>query len=179
MKTLIRLVTTVILVSFGLVAGCGGDTFQPAPKADAAAVLVPTAGNTAAGSVIFAKTGQGMRVIAEISNLTPGPHGIHVHEFGDCRAADAASAGGHFNPGKAPHGAPDAEQHHAGDLGNIIADASGRAKLDAVFTGLQLEGPDAVIGRSVVVHAAADDLKTQPTGASGARLACGVIGIAR
>ena len=179
MKTLIRVCIAVTLVSSGLLAGCGGEPFQPAPKADAVAVLVPTAGNTAAGSVVFAKTGQGLRVIAKISNLSPGPHGFHIHEFGDCRAPDAASAGDHFNPGNAPHGAPDAETRHVGDLGNIVADESGAAKMDVVIAGLQLEGPDMIIGRSVIVHADADDMQTQPTGGAGARLACGVIGVAR
>ena len=179
MKTLIRVCIAVILVSIGLIAGCGGEPFQPAPKADAVAVLVPTAGSTTAGSVIFARTEQGLRVIAKISNLSPGPHGFHIHEFGDCRATDASSAGDHFNPGKASHGAPDAETRHVGDLGNVVADESGTAKMDAVIAGLQLEGPDMIIGRSVIVHADADDMQTQPTGGAGVRLACGVIGIAR
>ena len=179
MQTLIRVCIAVILVFSGLIAGCGGDTFQPAPQADAVAVLVPTADSTTAGSVIFAKTELGLRVIAKISNLSPGPHGFHIHQFGDCRAPDASSAGDHFNPGKASHGAPDAESRHVGDLGNVIADESGTAKMDTVIAGLQLKGPDMIIGRSVIVHADADDLQTQPTGGSGARLACGVIGIAR
>jgi len=179
MKTLIRVCLTVALVSTGLIAGCGGDSYQPAPKADAVAVLVPTAGNTTSGSVIFAQTEQGLRIIAKISNLSPGPHGFHIHEFGDCRAPDASSAGGHFNPGKESHGAPDAETRHMGDLGNVIADDSGVAKMDVVLAGLQLEGPDMIVGRSVIVHADADDMQTQPTGGAGARLACGVIGIAR
>jgi len=179
MKILIRVCIAVILVSIGLIAGCGGEPFQPAPKADAVAVLVPTAGSTTAGSVIFARTEQGLRVIAKISNLSPGPHGFHIHEFGDCRATDASSAGDHFNPGKASHGAPDAETRHVGELGNVVADESGTAKMDAVIAGLQLEGPDMIIGRSVIVHADADDLRTQPTGRAGARLACGVIGVAR
>lgn len=179
MKTLIRICAAVTLVALGFIAGCGGDTLQPAPQADAVAVLVPTAGSTTTGTVIFAKTGQGLRVVATLSGLSPGPHGFHIHQFGDCRAPDAASAGGHFNPGKTAHGAPDAEIRHVGDLGNIVADDSGVAKMDAVITGLQLKGPDAIIGRSVIVHADPDDLKTQPTGAAGARLACGVIGIAR
>ena len=179
MNTSIRACLAVALLFSGLAAGCGDATFQPAPQADAVAVLVPTAGSTTAGTVIFARAGQGLRVMAQISNLSPGPHGFHIHEFGDCRAADAASAGDHFNPGKTQHGAPDAEIRHAGDLGNIVADESGVAEMDVVIAGLQLEGPDMIIGRSVIVHANADDLQTQPTGGAGARLACGVIGVAR
>ena len=168
-----------LFVALGFVAGCGSDTFQPAPKADAVAVMMPTAGNTVSGSVIFAKTEKGMRIIAEVSNLTPGPHGFHIHEYGDCRSADGSSAGSHFNPGKTAHGAHDADPRHVGDLGNIVADESGIGKLDIVVAGPSLTGPNSIIGRSIIVHADPDDMKTQPTGGAGARLACGVIGVAR
>jgi len=163
----------------GLIAGCSGDAYQPIPKADAVAVLMPTAGNTISGTVIFAKSGQAMRVIAEVSNLTPGSHGFHIHEFGDCRAADGSSAGGHFNPGKSSHGSPNTDPRHVGDLGNIVADESGVGKLDMQVAGPELEGPNGIIGRSIIVHADPDDMQTQPAGKSGARLACGVIGFAR
>jgi len=162
-----------------LSAGCSSETYQPIPKADAVAILVPTAGNTIAGSVIFAKSGQAMRIIAEVANLSPGAHGFHIHEFGDCRASDGSSAGGHFNPDNSSHGAPNAEPRHVGDLGNIVADESGVGKLDILVAGPDLEGPNGIIGRSIIVHAEPDDLKTQPTGGAGARLACGVIGLAR
>lgn len=179
MNTLLRLVTMLLLIASGLIAGCSGETFQPAPKADAVAVLIPTAGNTVSGSVIFAKTTQGMRIIAKVANLSPGPHGFHIHDYGDCRAADGSSAGGHFNPGKTSHGAPDADPRHVGDLGNILADEAGLGKLDIVVTGPSLAGPNSIIGRSIIVHADPDDMQTQPTGGAGARLACGVIGLAR
>jgi Cu-Zn family superoxide dismutase len=78
-----------------------------------------------------------------------------------------------------PHGGPTAEKHHAGDLGNIEADKNGHARLEVTDHMLSLEGPKSIIGRSVVVHAQADDFKTQPTGGSGARVACGVIGITK
>jgi len=163
----------------GLIVGCSGDAYQPIPKADAVAVLMPTAGNTISGTVIFAKSGKAMRVIAEVSNLSPGAHGFHIHEFGDCRAADGSSAGGHFNPDNSSHGAPNADPSHVGDLGNIVADESGVGKLDLLVARPDLEGPNGIIGRSIIVHADPDDLKTQPTGNAGARIACGVIGIAR
>jgi len=168
-----------LLLSVGLIAGCGGESFKPIPKADAVAVLMPTDGNTVSGSIIFAETKQGMRIIAEVSNLSPGPHGFHIHEYGDCRAADGSSAGGHFNPGKTSHGAPDANPRHIGDLGNIVADESGAGKLDILVAGPSLAGPEGIVGRSLIVHADPDDMETQPTGGAGARLACGVIGIAR
>jgi len=179
MKTSIWIFIAVTFVSTGFIAGCGEDTFKAAPQADAVAVLVPTAGSQATGTVVFAKTEQGVRVIAKISNLSPGQHGFHIHEFGDCRSPDAASAGGHFNPGKAAHGSPGDKTRHMGDLGNITADESGAARMDTVIGGLQLEGPNTIVGRGIIVHADADDMQTQPTGGAGARLACGVIGVAR
>ena len=173
----VRIICT--LISVFLLAGCGSDTFQPTPKADAVAVLMPTAGNAVSGTVIFVKTAQGMRVIAEVANLSPGLHGFHIHEYGDCRAADGSSAGGHFNPGKTSHGGPDTDPRHVGDFGNIVAAESGVGKLDILVAGPSLAGPDSIIGRSIIVHADPDDMKTQPTGGAGARIACGVIGIAR
>lgn len=143
----------------------------------AVAVLHPTAGNKVTGSVAFMPVTDGVRVYAEITGLTPGKHGFHVHEFGDCSAADLSSAGGHFNPTAQPHAGPDAIARHEGDMGNIEADASGNARLDYVDHQISvLNDGKSVIGRSVVVHAKPDDLKSQPAGDSGARIACGVIG---
>ena len=122
--------------------------------------------------------GDEVQVSAKIENLTPGQHGFHIHEKGDCSTADAASAGGHFNPTHQHHGGPNTTERHAGDLGNIDADASGKAHLD--WKGkLKLSGDDSIIGKSVVVHEKADDLKTDPAGNSGARIACGVIEAAK
>jgi Cu-Zn family superoxide dismutase len=156
----------------------------PAPKSPpplkAVAVLHPTAENKVSGTVTFTEEADGVRVQADITGLSPGKHGFHVHEFGDCTAADLASAGGHFNPTNKPHAGPDAAQRHAGDMGNVEADASGAAKLDYVDHEMSLTNDErSVIGRSVIVHAKADDLKSQPAGDSGARIACGVIGRAK
>ena len=145
----------------------------------AIAVLHPTAGNTVTGLVTFTKSGQEIKVVADITGLTPGKHGFHVHEFGDCSSSDGNSAGGHFNPGHKDHGAPDASDRHAGDLGNVEADTSGKAHLEWSDKVMKLSGADSIIGRSVIVHEKEDDLKTQPTGNSGGRLACGVIGVAK
>jgi superoxide dismutase, Cu-Zn family len=153
----------------------------PAPKSaapsKAIAVLHPTAGNKVTGTVTFMPVADGVRVHAEITGLTPGKHGFHVHEFGDCSAVDASSAGAHFNPTNQPHAGPDAGARHEGDMGNVEADPSGNAKLDYVDHQISLTNDaKSVIGRSVVVHAKPDDLKTQPSGDSGVRIACGVIG---
>jgi Cu-Zn family superoxide dismutase len=154
----------------------------PQPKSSAPlkaiAVLHPTAGNKVTGTVTFTEEADGVRVQANLTGLTPGKHGFHVHEFGDCSGADLASAGAHFNPTNKPHAGPDATERHEGDMGNIEADASGNAKLDYIDHHISLTNDEqSVIGRSVVVHAKVDDLKSQPAGDSGARIACGVIGI--
>ena len=121
----------------------------------------------------------GIRVIVDMEGLSPGDHGFHVHEYGDCSAPDGTSAGGHFNPDGQPHGAPTDTERHVGDLGNISADGMGMAHLEWTDTFLSFSGPHSIVGRGVIVHAGADDLTSQPTGNAGARVACGVIGIAR
>lgn len=141
--------------------------------------LEPTQGNNARGTVRFSSEGKAVRVSAEITGLTPGEHGFHVHENGDCSAPDASSAGGHFNPQNQPHGARDAEARHIGDLGNLTADSNGRAQLNYLDTKLSLSGPNSIVGRAVIVHAGRDDLKTQPSGDAGARVACGTIELER
>lgn len=145
----------------------------------AIAVIHPTEGNKVHGLVTFTQDDENVKVVAHIEGLTPGKHGFHIHEWGDCSSKDGAAAGGHFNPRGAPHGAPDAAQRHAGDLGNIDANAEGVAHLEFNDSVMKLTGPGAIIGRGVIVHANADDLKTQPTGNAGGRLACGVIGVAK
>jgi superoxide dismutase, Cu-Zn family len=147
--------------------------------ARAVAVLHPTKGNTASGMVRFEAAAEGVRVVADLTGLAPGKHGFHIHEFGDCSSEDGSSAGGHFNPGKMPHSSPSSKERHVGDLGNIEADKDGKAHLDYVDTMISLTGKNSIIGRGVVVHEKEDDLKTQPTGAAGARIACGVVGIAK
>ena len=154
-----------------------GSCFAAAAGAQTAtATLAPTAGNSAAGTVTFTQQGDKVTVNAKVSGLSPGGHGFHVHEKGDCSAADAMSAGGHFNPTGKPHGAPDAPDHHGGDMPMLQADASGNATLAAELGGLTIgSGAADIVGKSVIVHKDADDYKTQPTGNSGARVACGVI----
>lgn len=131
------------------------------------------------GTVTFTKTDGGMQVVADITGLTPGQHGFHIHEFGDCSAPDATSAGGHFNPSKNPHAGHDDAKRHEGDLGNIEADSSGKAHLELTDKMMTMSGEMSIIGRGVIVHEKADDLKTQPTGNAGGRVACGVIGVAK
>ena len=141
----------------------------------AIANLSPTQGNEATGTVTFVQETTGVRVIADLRNIGSGSHGFHIHENGDCSAPDASSAGGHFNPTGAPHGGPEDDRHHVGDMGNIEATESGGAMLERVFESLSLEGENSIVGKAVIVHAGKDDLESQPSGDAGARIACGVI----
>ncbi|MGH7418698.1 MAG: superoxide dismutase family protein, partial [Candidatus Rokuibacteriota bacterium] len=149
------------------------------PVTKAVAVLTPTHGQDAAGKVVFTKVEDGVRVSVNLAGLKEGAHGFHIHEFGDCSAPDFSSAGGHFNPAGSLHAGPREPVRHAGDLGNVEAAADGKATLEFMDAHLSLEGSTGIVGRSVIVHVNADDLKTQPTGNAGGRLACGVVGIAQ
>jgi superoxide dismutase, Cu-Zn family len=140
-------------------------------------VLHPTNGYNVSGTVTFTRDGEDVKIVAEVEGLAPGKHGFHIHEFGDCSASDGTSAGGHFNPEGVEHGGPDDEVRHVGDLGNIEAGEDGTARLEMTDSKISLHGEHSIIGRAVVIHEGEDDLTSQPTGAAGARLACGVIGI--
>jgi len=142
----------------------------------ASATLVPTEGNVVHGTVRFIQEAEGIRIVAEVSGFSrAGLHGFHVHEVGDCSAPDAMSAKGHFNPHGTLHGKAGEGVHHAGDLPSLDADGEGNAKLNALLGGLALTGEHSIVGRSLIVHAEPDDYTTQPTGNSGARVACAVI----
>lgn len=161
------------LIALAALAGCAS---APGQRAVAEARLAPTQGNTANGIVTFSQLDGAVEVDAQVRGLTPGGHGFHIHEKGDCSAPDATSAGGHFNPGGHPHGHPEKGAHHAGDLPMLVADAQGNARLKTTLKGITLaEGSQAIIGRGLIVHAAPDDFTTQPTGNSGGRVACAVI----
>ena len=175
------LLLTALACSSGEVA----QTSQPAVPGvtgpdvtEAVAVLMPTEGNKVTGTINFIKMDSGIRVVADISGLEPGKHGFHIHEYGNCSAPDGTSAGGHFNPHNEPHGAPTDAKRHVGDLGNVIADENHVAHYELIDNVVSFTGENSIIGRGVIVHSGEDDLKTQPTGNAGARVACGVIGIA-
>jgi Cu-Zn family superoxide dismutase len=190
--------TLACLTIIGL-AGCGGErcgsctaddakTHAGHGKSDACAVpaalvatLQPTQGNQTKGTVRFTQVEGGVKIVADVEGLAPnGTHAIHIHEFGDMGTADGSGAGGHYNPGNHPHGGPDSEHHHAGDLGNLTADATGKVHHEMVAKGLSLCcGAQPIIGRSVIIHAKADDLTSQPAGNAGPRITQGVIGVAK
>uniref|UniRef100_A0A0D2NPW4 Superoxide dismutase [Cu-Zn] n=1 Tax=Gossypium raimondii TaxID=29730 RepID=A0A0D2NPW4_GOSRA len=138
---------------------------------------------------VFAVTKKAVAVLkgpttvnVRITGLTPGPHGFHLHEYGDTTNG-CMSTGPHFNPNNMTHGAPEDEVRHAGDLGNIIANADGVAEATIVDNQIPLSGPNAVVGRAFVVHELEDDLGkgghelSLTTGNAGGRLACGVVGL--
>lgn len=161
-----------ILASIVVATGCAHT-----PRPGATATLQPTADNTAKGTVLFTDIGDGnIDVQVDLTGVPTGVHGFHLHEKGDC-GDNAMSAGGHFNPTGMIHGAPDAQSHHAGDFGNVIADAKGEVHTHISTFSISLKPGQATnpIGHAVVLHGNADDMTSQPAGNSGPRIACGVI----
>jgi Cu-Zn family superoxide dismutase len=141
----------------------------------AVATLTPSSTSSVSGIVVFSGGGASVDVHVMAAGLLPGSiHGFHVHENGNCASTDFMSAGDHFNPTHKPHGAQD-KPHHAGDMPSLLADPAG--KIDTRFTleGVTLGGTDGFVGHAVILHATADNFDAQPSGNSGARVACGVI----
>ena len=151
----------------------------PAPPRHATATIVGTKKfKNVKGTVEFKETDDGVEVTANLEGLKKGDHGFHIHEKGDCSAPDAKSAGGHFNPSNHKHGAPDATEHHEGDLGNLTAGKDGKATKTFTMKGITLkDGDTSIIGKGFIIHEKADDMKTQPTGNAGDRVGCGVIAL--
>lgn len=200
-----RLVAAVAVMSLLALAGCKKDqeidtqagenaageptinTTAPAPEPEqapgletATATLQGAPGDTDfKGTVTFTPEGDGVRVVAHLEGVDQaGAHGFHVHETGECTHGEGdkhfTSAGGHFNPAGVEHACPPTEPRHAGDLGNIeVTNGTGHAEISTNL--LSLSGPNSVVGKAIILHAKADDCKTQPTGDAGDRLACGVV----
>jgi Cu-Zn family superoxide dismutase len=164
----------LILVS--AVAALAVSSTLPVHAQSAVARLEPTQGNGTAGTVTFTQKGDKVAVEAKVSGLAPGGHGFHIHEKGDCSSGDGMSAGGHFNATGKPHGNPASPDHHTGDIAMLVADASGNASLSMEVGPMSIgSGATDIVGKAVIVHKDPDDYATQPTGNSGARVACGVI----
>jgi superoxide dismutase, Cu-Zn family len=164
----VSLRTALLAAALALVA-CGEDK-------QATTQLESRSGSTTTGTATFEEDGEQVTLTLEVSGATPGRHGAHIHENGDCSAADASSAGGHWNPATKTHGPPDAN-HHLGDLGNITIGQDGRGTLTLSKKEWKIGDGSAedVVGKAVVIHANEDDLATDPAGNSGGRVACGVI----
>ena len=133
-------------------------------------------GSDVSGIAYFTKVGDGVHVKAQLQGLTGKKHGFHIHTFGDCSADDGTSTGGHFNPRGVEHGAPESLDRHMGAMGNLVVDEHGLGIRDYIDPVIVIEE---IIGRGVIIHAGEDDLVTQPSGASGPRIGCGVIGISQ
>ena len=145
----------------------------------ASAVLEPRSGSSARGRATFVELADGsVRVTLDATGVPAGQRGFHVHQVGDCSAADASSAGPHFDTGGNPHGAPNQPPHHSGDFGNVTASANNRIHHEFVTRSITVSpGPSSVVGRAVIIHGGTDDLTSQPAGDAGARIACGVVSL--
>jgi len=172
-RKIVKKVSLTVVSLAALLSGACATT-PTAPRAEAR--LEARSGSSVGGTVSFVAAGDGVRVEAKVSGLTPGAHGFHVHDSGDCSAPDASSAKGHFNPGGKAHGHHGGSERHAGDMPNLMADAAGNAVISVEVGGLSLgQAANGIVGRSVVIHADPDDFKSQPAGNSGKRVACGAI----
>jgi Cu-Zn family superoxide dismutase len=166
----------VLLAAAGTLAWATGARAQPIAKADL---------KDAAGRIVATATVEpdplGVRIVVKAVGLAPGVHAFHVHETGTCTPPDFASAGRHFNPGHKEHGMDNPKGSHAGDMPNLVVTADGTARAEALLRGVTLEGtdPNSLFkpgGTALVIHEKPDDMKTDPAGNAGARIACGVIG---
>lgn len=176
MKSFVKIVATVAMLV--TLSGCQSIAgFFVGTTKVAVCMVAPTADNSCHGVVTFTQRRDQVTIVADITGLRPnGTHGFHIHEVGDCSAPDASSAKGHYNPKGHKHGAPGSFPRHAGDLGNLHADANGHARYERVVHNISVDGVyNPIVGRAVIVHLNADDLTTQPTGGAGPRIGCGVI----
>ncbi len=166
---------------FALLILIGGKAYGDMKPGDPAgsATIINTKGETV-GSAMLTQGPNGVTIAVEVSRLSPGKHGFHIHAIGKCDTPDFQTAGGHFNPFGKKHGLKNPEGPHAGDLPNLEVGPDGKGKIEATVGGLTLgkEGLATLFGpngTAVVIHAAPDDEMADPTGNSGARVACGVI----
>ncbi|MCA0328146.1 MAG: superoxide dismutase family protein [Proteobacteria bacterium] len=172
------LAATALLVGCAATGMSGGTGPANVRLGPASGVPQPQQGAPVQGNLVFTQEGDVVRVSGSITGLKSGAaHAFHVHEKGDCGSADFSSAGSHFNPTGARHGAHGgaAGQHHLGDMPQLMADAQGTARVSFTSSSLTLQGPNSIVGKAVIVHRDPDDVNAQPVGNAGPRLACGVI----
>ena len=178
-RPLLRL--PLIGVSMALM-GCGedADPVSPSPgPAVAVAAMEPANDSGMTGTVTFTQRGDAIEFLIEVENVAPGEHAVHIHEKGDCSAADGTSAGGHWNPTDVAHGKWGEGEFHLGDIGNMTVGDDGKGALGLTTDLWELDtGSDRdVLGKAMIVHEGADDFTSQPSGAAGARIGCGVIAL--
>lgn len=174
-----RTAVLTIMASVAALAGCATDDMAGESGAairSAEATLLSAAGEPR-GAVTVTETAGGLRYSIAATGLPAGPHGAHVHMIGRCDAPDFTTAGGHWNPTNREHGRENPQGQHAGDLPNLIIGTDGRGSLEITTPGT-LAGSGAALldadSAAFVIHASADDLRSDPSGNSGARIACGV-----
>lgn len=167
-------ITTGLALALGGCASGGSRMAPPPPGPKVATADLRTAANADVGTATAEQVPGGVKVTIDAHGLPPGVHGVHVHTTGACVAPDFTSAGGHWNPGTTQHGSMNPMGPHAGDLPNLIIGADGRGSISMTLPGGTFEGLMDADGSALVVHAGPDDLKTDPSGNSGGRIACGV-----
>jgi Cu-Zn family superoxide dismutase len=185
---------TLVALLLAPLAACAGSTADrsaptPPPAAPAAtappAADVPAAtatlegrsGSTLTGSARFTSDGATVTLTLQVEGAPPGSHAVHLHETGDCSAPDASSAGAHWNPTREDHGQWGHAPHHLGDIGNLSVGTDGTGTLVLTTDRWSVGTGDTgdLLGRAVIVHEKPDDFATQPTGAAGGRIGCGVV----
>ena len=166
----------IFIISVGIIIACKSNVSSVSNSISI--VLEPKSNSTVKGTATFNEKNGFVTFITKISGLKPGVHAIHIHEKADCSAADAASAGGHWNPTFKKHGKWTDVEHHKGDIGNFTADENGNGtitlKTDEWCIGCGDANKD-ILGKGLIVHANPDDFTTQPTGNAGGRVACSAI----
>ena len=167
-----------VLFATLVLSGCAG-MMQSSTTDNTAAAEVKDAGGRTVATANLTQLGSAVRIVMEARGLPAGVKAVHIHEVGKCEAPSFNSAGGHFNPGGRQHGALNPQGSHAGDLPNLMVSADGTGRLETTTEQISLvTGPTALSdadGSALVIHAVPDDFRTDPTGNSGARIACGVI----
>lgn len=178
-----RFGTTTMLTALGAslaLAGCAHETptamGAPLSHGATAVAMLHTPDGADVGRATATEVTGGLRVTVDVHDIASGTHGAHVHTVGRCDAPDFMSAGGHWNPLGAKHGSMNPQGPHEGDLPNLIVGAGGHGTIGIVLPGATMAGLLDADGSAIVVHAKADDLMTDPSGNSGARIACGVFG---
>jgi Cu-Zn family superoxide dismutase len=184
--TMLFFAPCVIVTALAVSAGCtrrpdeGPETPPPGGEKGAVAAVAtiePKSGSTVTGTATLTADGDKVTLKVDVTGAPPGEHAVHIHEKGDCSAPDAMSAGEHWNPTGASHGKWGQAPFHLGDIGNMKVGDDGRGSIEfgtdqwTLGTGAM----DDVVGRSILIHAQPDDFTTQPAGAAGSRLGCGVI----